>query len=279
MSIKCKDIISLIEEKAPSQLAFKNDNIGLLIGNENSLIDSVLVALDISDDIIDEAVNNSVKLIITHHPFIFTPLKTINSQDSKGRMIHKLISNNINVYCAHTNLDASDTGINDYLAKLLNLIDVSILKNVNEEVCCDVYSLKNKYKKYGYGRIGYLESSISLNELCAKVKSALNVNFVDVVGKIETKVRKIAVCGGDGSDFIETAYRAGCDVYITGDVRYHDACDARDMGLSIINAGHFATEFVYMAELTKYLKDKITTINNKTNIILSSKNINPYSRV
>lgn len=369
MSVKCKDIIKLMEEIAPLRLAIKGDNVGLLIGNEDADIENVMVTLDIDDMVIDEAIECGCNMIITHHPVIFYPLKSINIKHPKERLIYKIISNNINIYSAHTNLDAADDGINDYLAKKLHLNQVSILEKTcedmyyklavyvpenfesrvweamvqsgaghignyssctfslngtgtfmplegsapfigesghvehvketkietivsseklpvvidkmleahpYEEVAYDVYPLVNGAKEYGFGRTGYLENPISLKELCILVKDILHIDYVNVTGSLDREVKKIAVSSGSGADFITNAFNAGCDAYITGDIGYHDSCDARDMGIAVIDAGHFATENIYMSYLYEYIKKVAGDKNYNINIALSKNNKNPY---
>lgn len=372
MPVKCRDIISIIDNMAPPYLASKWDNVGLLVGDEDALISSVLVTLDVNNNVIDEAIEQGINLIITHHPFIFSPIKSVNVKNFKERMIHKIISNNINIFSAHTNLDAAQYGINDFLAQKLGLSNVSVLEktyenkmykiavfvprgyedivceamtnaggghignysrctfntkgtgtfmpldgskpfigkigaveHVNEvkietiadsnrvwgiveamlkvhpyeEAAYDVYPLVNNAIVFGFGRTGYLASSMSLKELCSKVKSILNIEYVNAVGMLDREIKKVAVCSGSGADFIYRAYTSGCDVYITGDIKYHDACDARDMGIALIDAGHFASENIFMGQLYDYLKEQMNMSGFDTNIALSSKNTNPFIKV
>jgi dinuclear metal center YbgI/SA1388 family protein len=269
MSVKCKDIISIIENIAPPCLASKWDNVGLLIGDDDFLIDTVLFSLDISDKVCDEAIKNGANLIITHHPLIFSPLKSINLNNYKEKIIYKIITNNINVYSAHTNLDIAEHGINDCLAKLLELTDVEVLEKAWED----------KYKELGFGRVGYLSEPMPLEKLCHKVKDLLDIEYVNVVGQLKKQIRKIGVCSGSASDFIKKAYEAECDVYITGDVKYHDACDARDMGLAVIDAGHFATENIYMKHFYNNIRSLAANKNYEIKMILSKINSNPFEKV
>ncbi|TYQ15560.1 UNVERIFIED_CONTAM: dinuclear metal center YbgI/SA1388 family protein [Acetivibrio alkalicellulosi] len=133
MSIRFKDIIKFMEIYAPSNLAEDYDNVGLIIGGRDNEIKRIMVCLDVTTKVVDKAVEKSINLIISHHPLIFKGLKRINEDDIKGEIIHKLIKNNIGVYCAHTNLDVADGGINEYLAKTLELSDIKNLKNYKTE--------------------------------------------------------------------------------------------------------------------------------------------------
>lgn len=372
MPVKCKNITRLMDMIAPPSLASSWDNVGLLIGDEEAFVSSLLISLDVNHDVIDEAVESGSNLIITHHPVIFSPIKSLNVKNYRENMIHRIIYNKINVFSAHTNLDASQYGINDFLAKKLGLRDVELLEksyseklykiavyvpqgyedrvrdamismgagslgnyrgctfstegtgtfmplegsapfigkkgvmeyvketrietiassdNLDavvdsmlkahpyEEVAYDVFSLLKCEKEYGFGRIGYLKSPVSLETLCNVVKQVLHIDSVDVTGPLHKEIKKVAICSGSGGDFIKRAYDAGCDAYITGDIKYHQACDARDMGLSLIDGGHFATENIYMAELYNYMKEQLSRKNYDVNIILSKKNSNPYIKV
>jgi putative NIF3 family GTP cyclohydrolase 1 type 2 len=111
------------------------------------------------------------------------------------------------------------------------------------------------------------------------IKDILCIENVNVVGELQRSIKKVAICGGDGADFIMNAYNSGCDVYITGDIRYHDACDARDMGIALIDAGHFATENVYMTELLGYIKNELRKRNSSVDVALANKNRNPFIKV
>ena len=158
MSVKCMEIINLMEEYANSNIAESWDNVGLIVGDENKVIEKILVALDINDEVINEAIEQNCNMIITHHPFIFKPIKNIRASDINGNRIIKLIKNNICVYSSHTNLDIAKNGTNDTFAKLLNLEKIENL--FDNELC-----------KEGLGRIGILEKEISLKELTQNVKN------------------------------------------------------------------------------------------------------------
>lgn len=270
MPVKCKDVIEIMNELAPPDLALKSDNPGLMVGDEESDVSSILVSLDVSDDVCKEAVDKKCSLIVTHHPLIFHPLNRIDYTSPRGRMIKKLVLGGINVFSAHTNLDAADGGINDYLARIIGLKDVTIL---------DAYPVIDDTKKYGLGRVGFLERSVSLMDFCLRLKELLHVGGLNVVGKLDRKILKVALCSGSGGEFIYDAAINGCDAYLTGDIKYHDACDARDMGLALIDGGHFETESIYMGCLADYLKSNLDKKGYHVNVYLSSANKSPFIRI
>jgi putative NIF3 family GTP cyclohydrolase 1 type 2 len=148
-----------------------------------------------------------------------------------------------------------------------------------EEPAYDIIPLADGAKVYGVGRVGYLREYLRLDELCTIVKRRLGVDCVNVTGSLDKQVKKIALCSGDGSSMITAVFKEGCDAYITGDISYHDACDARDMGLAVIDAGHFATENIYMPQLAGYLKEQLLSKDINIDVFLSSANRNPYIKV
>jgi len=243
-----RDVMAKMEELAPINLAGSWDNVGLLVGNESRQVKRIMVMLDADVDTIDEAIANNVDLIITHHPILLKPINKVT--DDK---LIKLIENGISLYSAHTNLDNANGGVNDVLAQKLRLDNVgNFLLVENSELI---------------GRIGNV-AECTLEEFIKTVKVALNCKVVRCVGNKDTIIRKVGVCGGGGADFIPMAKASGCDVYVTGDVKYHQAQVANEIGLCIIDAGHFETENIICSVLADYLKDifkevEVLTSNRK----------------
>ncbi|HZG70910.1 MAG TPA: Nif3-like dinuclear metal center hexameric protein [Chondromyces sp.] len=325
------EIIQLFERFAPKSYMMEGDKVGLQIGKLNQKVERVMVALDVLEEVVDEAIEKKVQLIIAHHPLIFRPLASIRTDETYGRMIEKLIKHDIAVYAAHTNLDVAPGGVNDLLAEALDLKDTKVLvptlerplkklvvfapqedaDNIRaalgkagagslgnyshcsfsfpgtgrflpgqdadphigapgvpesvpeerievifpqelekkvitamlkahpyEEVAYDLYSLENKEETLGLGRIGNLPEEMTLKEFAEFVKERFSVQGVRVVGKLEDKVRKVAVLGGDGNKYFKSAKFNGADVYVTGDFYYHTAHDAMMAGLNVVDPGH-----------------------------------------
>ncbi|GMQ56367.1 Nif3-like dinuclear metal center hexameric protein [Vallitalea sediminicola] len=259
MSVKCEEIINKLEELAPPKLAESWDNVGLLVGDSNQAIDKVLISLDATKDVVDEAINNKVDMIITHHPIIFKGVKHVNTSTVIGRKLIKLIKNDICVYSAHTNLDSASEGLSVLLADKLQLNDSDILESNNN---FDVLDL------CGTGRIGYLEE-MTLEELSYYVKEMLNIKSVRVIGSLDKKIKKVAVSPGSSMEFADTAYKNGADVYITGDIKYHDAVEYKEKGMALIDAGHFGTENIVLPMFTQYIRqcfgDHLEIITSKIN--------------
>lgn len=224
-----KDIIRFLEEKFPTSLAYDWDNVGLQVGDVNREVKKILVALDMITPIVDEAIEKKIDLIITHHPLIFSPLKSINFETSRGKNIAKLIKNDITAYTMHTNYDIAPGGMNDVLAQQIGLCDISPLVMIDEI--------------HGLGRIGKLKHASSISSLSTDIKTQLKP-YVSSIDKVECanieSIETVAVIGGSGGKYIHEAKEAGADVLITGDVTYHIAIDAKDIELSLLDIGHHA---------------------------------------
>ncbi|MBQ9518449.1 MAG: Nif3-like dinuclear metal center hexameric protein [Firmicutes bacterium] len=238
-----KDVVNAVEKLAPPELAEHWDNVGLLIGDEKKPCKRVLFALDAIDAVIDEAIEEKADMIVTHHPIIFKGVSSVNTKTALGRRIIKLVKNDIAVYCAHTSLDIAAGGTNDILADTLKL--------KNKE---GLIPLENGFM----GRTGSLDTPVSLREFTQNVIETLGMPSVNVTGDENTVIKKIGLCTGSGADrdFMLAAKKAGCDVYITGDVKYHDAQFADDIGICLIDATHFYTETIAMPIVCDLVKNE-----------------------
>ena len=225
------------------------DNSGLQIGHLENDIKIIMLTLDLDLNAVNFAIKNNVDLIITHHPLLFSSLKSIDFNTYAGEIVRSLILNNINVYSMHTSLDMAEKGVNYGLANLLSVVPYNVLHPVN---------LDNS----GYGGIGEIEE-INIVEFAKKVKTSLNCNFLKLYCSDKNRlVKKVAFCGGSGSDFIEDALNLNADVYITGDIKYHQAQMALQNNLCVIDAGHFNTENHVLNNIKNVLnkKDEIDVI-------------------
>ena len=228
------DLVELLEELMPSNLAEDWDNVGLMLGRKGKTVKKILLALDLTKEVVEQAIAQKADLIVTHHPAIFKKLKRVVDNDWQQDLLLTLAEHGIAVYSAHTNLDCVSTGVNDVLAKLLKLEDADVLDEGN-----------------GLGRIGTVEE-MSLTDYAQLVKASLKADYV-VVGDAGKTVRKVAVCGGAGSDLIDLALAKGADTLVTGDVKYHSAQQAVFSGLNIIDAGHQPTELPVLDKLADRL--------------------------
>ncbi len=220
--MKLKEIVRIYEEKIPKSLAEDWDNIGLLVGDEEMEVTKVLTAIEVTFDVLDYAIENDVDLIFVHHPLIFTSIKTVTN-DPTGIKIRKLIKNDIAVYVSHTNIDNYEDGLNKFFLEKIAASD--IVKD---------------------------ESGVFLAELdfpnCEKfaehLKSVLRLNYINFIGDINTRVRTVGVVTGSGTSFISDDIISRVDVFLTGDVKYHQAMDVLEKGGNLIDVTHYGSEFI-----------------------------------
>ncbi|MCK8815950.1 Nif3-like dinuclear metal center hexameric protein [Natroniella sulfidigena] len=369
MSVKLQQITNLLNQLAPKNLAADWDNIGLQLGDYNQEVKKVLVSLDINQEILQEAKDEDVDLIIAHHPLIFDKISKIRFDTPLGKIIQQAIKAEISIYIAHTNYDIAPGGLNDILAAKLELNDLDILditsreqykklvvfvpqeavtevkaalgkvgagwignysdcffeqqgigsfrplddttpysgekgkiNQVNEsrletivpsqilgkvikelikvhpyeEVAYDIYPVENEGEKFGLGRIGYLEQSLSLQEYVDLIKERLALDTVRIVGDLTSSVKKVALCSGSGADYIKTAAFKGADLLVTGDLKYHQGQLAQEEGLAVVDAGHYGTEKIMEEGVVEYLTAEIKSNNLEVEIIRSKVNTNPF---
>ncbi|MRH43100.1 Nif3-like dinuclear metal center hexameric protein [Aquibacillus halophilus] len=363
---KVQDIVNIFESWVPKKLAYDWDNVGIQVGSLQQSVKKVMVTLDVLENVVDEAIEQKVDLIIAHHPLLFKSLKQINLDQTSGRIIEKLIKNDITVYAAHTNLDIVSGGVNDILTDKLSISNTEVLvedeleklyklivyvpkesseqlkdalgnagaghiglyshcmfttdgegsfkplegskpflgsqgvvervdevkvetiiahsklsevlsamqdNHPYEEVAYDLIPLANKGKPIGAGRIGSLISEITLREFCENIKSVLEIPSLRVTGDLNQKVKRIAVLGGSGKAFIEHAKRKGADVYITGDMTFHEAQDAWQMGLNVVDPGHYIEKVMKQA-VKSFLDSKCE--NAGIEVVISREITDPF---
>ncbi len=369
MSRKIKNVLRLLEELAPKEYAMSWDNVGLQVGDREDVVSRILVCLDITEAIIEEAISSRADFIVSHHPIIFKPIKSLLKDNPQGRIIHKAIKHNISIYCGHTNIDIAPGGLNDYIAhklgvketrildvtateklyklvvfipeehqeevaealasegaghignysscsfrtngigafmpldgtkpfigekgrlekvqevrletivaekKLKATIDKMLEAHPYEEVAYDIYPLILEGTSVGIGRVGHMETPMRLSELVEVVKAELKLEKLRTVGELESMIKRVCVVNGSGAEYIQAAARDKCDCLITGDVKYHEAQMALELGLCIIDAGHFESENIFIELMANYLKARISEEALSIEVIESKINVNPF---
>lgn len=246
-----KDIVQFMESVAPQSKKERWDNVGLLCGREDKEVCTVLVALDPFEDTANEAVEIGAELILTHHPLIFHPLPSVTHSTAIGRTIFTLVRHDISAFCAHTNLDIAPEGVNQQLAKTLGLENISVIDSTEPG--------------WGLLRRGTVAEQ-ALEAFLSQVKQSLNAPGLRYASAGK-QVHHVAVGGGACGEEWPAALEAGCDTFVTSDVRYNDFWDARDAGLNIIDAGHFYTE----NPVCGYLKDILSAAFPEVNVVISQK--------
>lgn len=353
MNATVNDIIKAMERLAPARLAENWDNVGLQVGQRDWPVRTVWVALDPTPDVVAAACKRQVDLLITHHPLIFQPLKSIDPGTPMGGTIASALQHRMAIFAAHTNFDSVAGGLNDLLASRIGIRNIEVLAEpkapenyklvlfvpadyedkileavfktglgrIGAYTCCsfrnsgigtfrpesgtepftgrideishadelrvevviskadlghvveqirkvhpyevmayDVYPLITPEGGHGLGRVGELDEAVALQALARKIRETLGLASVRVVGRPDLMVRKVAVCTGSGSSLMKEFFLSGAQVYISGDLRYHDARAAEDADLGLIDVGHFGSEHLIVEALSKRLGNGLAEI-------------------
>ncbi|MCG6893791.1 MAG: Nif3-like dinuclear metal center hexameric protein [Desulfobacteraceae bacterium] len=253
MNVTVADVLELLETVAPPRLAESWDNIGLQAGDRSQRVRSVWVALDPLPDVVAAACAAGVDLLITHHPLLFRPLSVLDLSTPLGRTLQKALTNGLSIAAAHTNLDSAAGGLNDVLAARLGLKQLRPLAPAEGETRSDADAAAGGPGEAGMGRIGVLPTAKPLADLARDVRNALRLQTLRWVGDGQQRIGTVAVCSGSGSGLMQHFYRSGADVFISGDLRYHDARDAQAAGKALIDVGHFASEHLIVEVLAERL--------------------------
>lgn len=264
MPLKVKNFVDMMNNFAPENFKEDYDNVGLMVGDNDKEVTSIIVALDCTMKVIDEALSKGCNLIMTHHPLLFHKPSKITSDTLLGRKIIKLIKNDISVYSSHTNLDSVGGGLNDIIMHLLGFNNYKII------------DIKDCETSSGIGRIAELDECISLRDICIKVKHALNASLIRYCGDDLKPIKKIAVINGSGQDYFSQAVEKGADCIITGDTTYHYISDLNEQNISVIDAGHFETEWPSMNIIAQKIRRELNIMNFNNSVVLSDTCCSPY---
>lgn len=248
--MKCSEIIKELEALAPVSMACDWDNPGLLAGRSDKEVKKILLAVDATDSVIEQALEQGVDLLITHHPLIFKPLKKVNDQNFISRRILTLIQNDISYYAMHTNFDAAPGCMADLAGKRLSLRFCKVLEPMGTTA---------EGTEYGIGVLGEFPEELTLKEAAELVKEVFGLPFVTVFGDLKSteKIKTAAVCPGAGGSTLSEALAGQAGVYITGDISHHEGIDAVACGMPVIDAGHYGIEQIFMGFMQSYLEEKL----------------------
>lgn len=239
-----RELYERLSERIPEELSEEWDNDGIMCCPDDlATVNRALVTLDVTEEIVDYAIDNGFDLILSHHPLVFKPLKAIDPENHISRKLVKLIRAGISVLSFHTRADKVKGGVNDCLARLIGLDDIE------------------PFGDDCLGRIGHLECETSMEEFATRVKSALGIDKL-VVSDAYNPVYTIALVGGDGKGYIDEAIDLGADTYLSGRIGYNVMEEAAEMGINLIEAGHYATEF----PVTKFFSNLITKIDPRITV-------------
>ena len=249
--MKCSEVIACLERVAPRCFAEKWDNVGLLAGREDKEVKKILLALDPTSDVVEEASEWKADLLITHHPLIFSGIKSVTTSDFIGKRVFNLIFQDICYYAMHTNFDVM--GMADAVADQLELEKCQVL---------DV-TYQDEISKEGIGRMGELSRTMSLEECAKYVKEKCKLSSVRVFGDPQKLIDVAALIPGSGKSYIDLAIKKGAQVVITGDIDHHNGLDAVERGLAVIDAGHYGLEKIFVAYMEEVLRRELPNVQIK----------------
>ena len=241
--MKVKDIANVIESFAPLSIQENWDNSGLCIGSPEAEVTSVLLGLDCTPDLVDEAIACGADMIVTHHPLIFSGLKKISPDDPIGETVMKAIAAGISIYAAHTNSDKVLSGVSGAMAARLGLENVRILDEDGDGT--------------GLGVVGNLPEPMTSDEIVALVKDRFGLKAMRTSCPLEGRISRIAMCGGSGGSLIGAAMRSGAQLYISGDISYHNFFTRK--GFMIMDIGHYESEKEIVEILFSLIKKNFPT--------------------
>ncbi|MFI3279111.1 MAG: Nif3-like dinuclear metal center hexameric protein [Rikenellaceae bacterium] len=242
--ITIKDVASAIEEFAPLNYQASYDNAGLVVGRSSSEVRGVLLAVDVTEEVIEEAKAAGANLIITHHPIVFHPLKRFNSEGYVERCVEEAIRSDIALYACHTNLDSTPGGMSWRLATMLGLENLTLLQSTSSE------------ENVGFGVIGELSEPKSFDDFIESMASKLSLSAIRYSKPIERAVSRVALCTGSGGSLMSTVKKSGVDLYITGDLKYNDFMEPTGE-FTVVDIGHFESEYCAIDLLFDILSKKM----------------------
>ena len=243
MDFKVKDVTKIIEEFAPLSIQERWDNSGLCIGSPESPVTSVLLGLDCTPELVDEAIECGADMIVTHHPLIFSGLKKISPDDMVGEAVFKAIKAGISIYAAHTNADKVIAGVSGAMAAKLGLENVEILSDEGEGT--------------GLGVVGNLPEPLTAEQAVELVKNRFSLSALRASKPLEGKIERVAMCGGSGGSLIAAAKAAGAQLYLSGDISYHNFFTSE--GFMLMDIGHYESEIEIVDILFSLIKKNFPT--------------------
>ncbi len=266
--VRIENLLDWLDDYAPFRYAESWDRCGLLVGTPQAAVERVLVALDPTSTTLREAAAHGCQCLLTHHPLFLRPLENLRTDRVPGHLIATALLNGIHLIAAHTNLDAARQGTNDQLANLLGLEAV-------EALVSDVsWSAEARYG--GMGRIGRLPRPVSFATLVADTRKALGGLPVRMVGDPDRSVQRVALCSGSGASLLEQVIAGGSEVYVTGDIKYHEAQRALEADLALLDIGHFASEQLVVEPVAEYLRGRAAAGGLALEVLVATQERDPF---
>lgn len=270
--VRIKDIFQWIDCWAPFRYAQSWDNCGIQVGDPDSAVTGVLVALDPALSVLREAQELECQCVVTHHPLLLKPLNSVRTDQWPGSVIRQALIAGINIIAAHTNLDVARQGTNARLMELLAL-DAAAPLEAEPAFCGD-----QRYA--GVGLVGLLPRNATLESLAATLNEVLGPTVVRIAGgNLQKQFSRVAVCTGSGGSLMEKVLASGAEVFITGDLKYHDARLAEESGLAVIDIGHFASEKLVLGPFADFLRSKAKSEAAELGVFVSKSEADPFTLV
>ena len=254
-------LAKIIEKRYPKSLASDWDSIGLIVGKQKNVIKKILLTVDITKDIVNEALENGIDLIISHHPLMLEPEEVEDVRKYKENIKESMIEKNLSLYVAHTNADAAKEGVNDSLAKILNL------KNVKS------------FGPNNIGRYGQLEKSENIEKIIQSLKRIFpsSQNAILVSGSLNKQINSIAICGGSGSFLLEQVRNLNIDLFISADLKHHSVLDNKELsGPALISLSHWASERIWLDDFLIQLKEDLQKANLNSEVLITTITSDPW---
>ena len=251
------NIFDLINSVAPFDTQMEGDNSGLLVGSPAQDVRNILFALDVTEPVIDEAVSLNAQLIVTHHPILFSAIRSLTDETYEGRLIRRMVRENISLIAAHTNLDQAPGGINDTLAALCGITGIS---------------------GEGFFRSGFLPEPLPVHSFADFLQQNLGT-VIRVMGPEDRIIRHVGLCSGSGSSEWIHAAETGCDAFISGEIKHHHALEMADAGITAFECGHFFTEEPGIAALAEALQNSFSHVECNVRVYVSAVNAYSFPRI
>jgi dinuclear metal center YbgI/SA1388 family protein len=266
MAVLLGDLLNTFEELWPESGAESWDAPGLVIGNRSDRVSRILLTVDITDEVVEEAIAGEFDLVVAHHPFMMRGVKSMAEDTAKGSVVAKAIRANLSIFSAHTNADIVPRGVSAALAALLNLENSGPLVESGPQI--------------GHGRVGSLPQTATLGEFARMLARKLpaTASGIRVAGDFDQQVKKVALCGGAGDSFIEAAYATGADLYVTSDLRHHPVQEAMELAkaqgrnFALVDIAHWAAEWVWLEWAAQDIRGRFGSVQ----VIVSELRTDPW---
>ena len=245
-----KDVSSYLDSFAPTRLAEDWDNVGLLVGDPIASVSRIMTCLTVTPESANEAIDQNVDLIISHHPLPFRPIKRLTTTTTPSRLVWNLARAGVSIYSPHTGFDSASEGINQSLAERIGMTDIMPL-----------VPIKDDPQGLGAGRTGLLPSFDKLTSFVDKIKSKFELDGIQIVGDMQSDVSRIAVACGSGGSFLEKARRQHCDTFVTGEATFHTCLEAKANNISLVLLGHYQSERFAVENLAERLRKEFASVD------------------